>query len=323
MLGDWLTAELRRVVTVGRLSGEFRDWLHNNSVNPIDAFRTLNEYGDALEVLKAKRDGTSPFERAAFDRIFQLNITVANPVLLWLLVQSPQNLPAPERELAVRAIESFVVRRMAAKWPTRAYAQTFVEVLAAASAAGSRPGPAIIEALRSNPHGYSWPTNSDLVEQFTSTRYYGPGGMGQGRLRLLLGAIDAKLQSDFHKAEPVSIDYDSLQVEHLIPQSWRSTWPVQGEDPAHQLMQEQEREAHLHRIGNLTLVSASLNPALSNDPWEAKKAELQKHSKLRLNALLCEQQTWDEGQIRERGRWLAEQLSRVWPGPESDEWNTA
>jgi hypothetical protein len=54
---------------------------------------------------------------------------------------------------------------------------------------------------------------------------------------------------------------------------------------------------------------------MSNDPWKAKRAELRKHSKLQLNALLVEDEQWDENRILARGRWLAEQVERIWPGP--------
>ena len=62
------------------------------------------------------------------------------PVMLWLLVQPTGRLLPTERERAVLAIESFVVRRMTVKYQTRAYGQVFVEVLKAAQAATDHPG---------------------------------------------------------------------------------------------------------------------------------------------------------------------------------------
>lgn len=320
LLGDWLIAQLGRVINVGRLYGEFRRWLDSSGTTPIEALHTLNVYADAYESLHGRRPGATPVEIECFRHIDRLNITVATPVLLWLMAQPQDRLRPHERETAFRAIESYVVRRMAAKWQTRAYGQAFAEVLRAAQGLGDRPAQAVVNALRAGPHGYDWPTDEDLAEQFRTARYYGPGGISQDRLRLLLGSVDARLQLAAHKAEPVSIDYDRLQVEHIIPREWRTYWPVQVNEESERLLLEQRRESYVHRIGNLTLVSDRLNPSMGNDPWNAKRAQLHEHSKLRLNALLCEEEGWSEAKIERRCEWLAAQVAAVWPGPGSEEW---
>ena len=120
--------------------------------------------------------------------------------------------------------------------------------------------------------------------------------------------------------EPVSIKYDSLQVEHVIPRSWQEHWPVEASDPNERIVRDQEREDHVHRIGNLTLVSNRLNPAMGHNPWKDKREQLKEHSHLRLNVLLCQEDQWDERAIRDRGAWLAEQVASIWPGPSSSEW---
>jgi len=152
--------------------------------------------------------------------------------------------------------------------------------------------------------------------------HYGYGGIAQYRLRLLLGAVDAWLQcDDYHKGEPIKdIVYESLQVEHVLPRSWQEHWPVEASDPGEEIVLEKERSEHVHRIGNLTLVSGKLNPALSNASWQEKRPELDRHSHLRLNARLCQETNWNEQAIRARGEWLAGVVSRIWPGPDSDQW---
>lgn len=321
LLGDWLIAQLGRVINVGRLYGEFRSWLDSNGVSPVDALKTLEVYADAYETLHGRCPGATPAEITAFHNINRLNITAATPVLLWLLAQRDERLHSSQREIAFRAIESYVVRRMAAKFQTRAYGQAFAEVLKAVQSSPDSPVRAVISALRSAPHGYEWPADGDLVAQFRHTRYYGPGGINQDRLRLLLGVVEARLQEEINKSEPVSIDYDALQIEHVIPREWKKYWPVDGKDDNERLVNEQLREAHINRIGNLTLVSDRLNPSMGHDPWILKREQLKKHSKLRVNARLCEEEIWDETLIEARGQWLAYEIGQVWEGPDSDTWD--
>ena len=322
LVGDWLITQLGRVINVGRLYGEFRDWLDTSDTSAFDALRTLNQYADAYEKLHARMEGATSRERRSFRNINLLNVTVATPVLLWLLTQSEKALPITEREMAFQAIESFVIRRMAVKAQTRAYGQAFAEVLRAGQHADAHPANAIIEALRQGPHGYTWPTNDDLIKQFRTSSYYGYGGIAQYRLRLLLGAVDAKLQREAEKSEPVTIQYDGLQVEHVIPISWKKHWQVEASDPNERIVREQKREDHIHRIGNLTLVKDRLNLDLGRNPWGDKRKKLEEHSYLRLNVLLCQNDEWNESAIRERGEWLAGQVASIWPGPNSSVWES-
>ena len=322
LVGDWLIAQLGRAINVGRLYGEFRNWLESSGTDAFDALQTLNRYADAYEVLHSRLTGLTATELRSFRHINQLNVAVATPVLLWLLTQPEEDLPIAERQMAFQAIESFVIRRMAIKAQTRAYGQAFAEVLRAGQQADAHPGYAIVEALRQEPHGYTWPGNDDLVTSFRTSSYYGYGGIAQARLRLLLGEVDARLQEAPHMAEPVKIRYDSLQIEHIIPRSWREHWPVEASDPNERIVLEQEREAHVHCIGNLTLVSDRLNPAMGHNPWKAKREQLIEHSNVRLNVVLCREDEWDESVIRQRGDWLAAQVASIWPGPNSSTWES-
>lgn len=321
LLGDWLIAQRGSGINVGRLYGEFRGWLDSSGTNALNALTTLNRYADAYEVLNGRKSGASEAERTTFRRLERLNITAATPVLLWLFVQSEDRLSRQERELAVMAVDSYLVRRMAAKYQTRAYGQAFVEVLKAAQSASAHPGKAVIEALRASPHGYEWPDTNALEAAFVGGRYYGPGGINQDRLRLLLGAIDHRLQGLVHKSESVTIDYGGLTIEHVIPQTWQKHWPVVVADQTLLPLAEAERNQHVNRVGNLTLTVGPLNSALSNNPWDAKRAELQKHSKLELNARLVALDTFDETRINQRGAWLAAELNSVWPGPADLAWS--
>lgn len=321
LLGDWLIAQLSRPINVGRLYGEFRRWIDESGTQALGAMTTLSEYANAYESLNGRMPGATKGEREVYLRIERLNITAVTPLLLWLFVQPDQVLSAPERELALRAIDSYVIRRMAAKCQTRAYVQAFVEVLRAAQSAESHPGYALIDSLRSSPHGYEWPTDSELEQAFLAGRYYGPGGISQERLRLLLGAIDRRLQGAASKSEGMTIDYDQLTVEHVIPQTWKEHWPVIELDQTERLRQEEDRAQHINRIGNLTLTTGPLNSSMSNDPWVAKRTELQRHSKLELNARLLAYECFDERALTERGAWLAAQLAAVWPGPDDAVWD--
>jgi hypothetical protein len=114
-----------------------------------------------------------------------------------------------------------------------------------------------------------------------------------------------------------------LTIEHVMPQSREDNWPVLEDDPN----EGAARHELVHTLGNLTLVTARLNPALGNMGWEDKKRWLGEHSLLRLThgTLLHAPPTatvddwaasWDERRIRERGAYLASLALRIWPSPD-------
>lgn len=109
----------------------------------------------------------------------------------------------------------------------------------------------------------------------------------------------------------------SLTIEHVLPQAWRDYWPLAADAAA---PAAEVRDRLVQTIGNLTLVTARLNPALSNSAWSepphaCKRKGLADHSVLQLNRKLLEvaPTTWDDASIQARGAELARLAATVWP----------
>jgi hypothetical protein len=172
-----------------------------------------------------------------------------------LHVLSPERLPISEHERAVRAVESWVVRRLLIGANTRGYGKVFVDALKAAAhevkIAGTSVAEAVMNVLRGNHDRLSWPSDQDLTTAFATRKVY--GNMTQERIRMVLGAIDQYLQQANPKTEPAVFHYDKLQIEHIMPQAWRDHWPLTSTDDADQLRDSQRRDQAIHQWGNLTL----------------------------------------------------------------------
>ena len=83
---------------------------------------------------------------------------------------------------------------------------------------------------------------------------------------------------------------------------------------------QQERDAHVHLLGNLTMVTGSLNSALSNAAWAMKRRELARRSQLLVNQRLCAEESWGEAKIDNRGGVLAGYILETWAGPTDASW---
>jgi hypothetical protein len=108
-----------------------------------------------------------------------------------------------------------------------------------------------------------------------------------------------------------------LQIEHVMPQSWKKHWPLPEDDT--QTVEElaAARDAAVSRLGNLTLVTERLNPSLSNAAWAKKRPALAQHSLLAMNQQLVDKHAdgFDEASIDDRSEDLARHILAVWPGP--------
>ena len=134
--------------------------------------------------------------------------------------------------------------------------------------------------------------------------------------------------------ERVPLALESLDIDHVMPQSWYSHWPLpdgstvspdeveaakhmrfvsEGRDPKTEAILR--RQEAIPCIGNLTLVHYGVNRSLQNHAYGAKRQALFEHSNLQLNRSLMQREAWDESAIMERGEELAKFATRIWPGP--------
>ncbi|WP_461170204.1 DUF262 domain-containing protein [Arthrobacter sp. Z1-15] len=324
LLSVWLTAATGNETNVGHLYREARAFL-NSGPSTEQALVELNSFAQAYQVVYGKLPAADSRLVTAYQRLHALDITTAVPLLTWLATVSPSQLSTDDHVRAVRAVESWAIRRTFAGWQTRGYGALLAKVLKEAKealGAGRNVLETISRALRDN--ALTWPKDEDLVQAFSSRQFY--KGASQARLRLLLGSIDQQLRSENRHEPSASVDYDSLQIEHIMPRAWKEHWPftdengaalaVGGQDPM-RVLRGAERDQIVDRIGNLTLVTGAFNNDVSNHGWDIKRLEFQKQKSLVLNYDVANAPVWNEEAINHRSQALAEVAIRIWGPPPS------
>lgn len=314
LLSAWLTAVSGQEAAVGHLYGQVRKYLATNSRATEAILKELSEYAAAYTTVYHPDRAESKALARAYARLDRIRVLTAVPLLLWLRTLPSDVLALADHEIAVGAIESWVMRRMVTGANTRGYGTFFVEVLKVAQKArrdGHNIPGAITAYMGSASQGLAWPTDEDIAIAFANNKFY--NSFTQERIRLVLGAIDEQLQFENPLTEPAKFDYEQLQIEHILPSSWQSHWPLNIEDPAQLELATQQRHAAAQRIGNLTLVTSKFNQGVSNFAWDIKRPEFALQSGLQLNKPLASSQFWNEDSIQARARQLAGAACRVWP----------
>lgn len=322
LLSVWLTAAIGEEANVGHLYREARSYL-DNGPSTEEALQELNAFAEAYQTFYEELPAPDKRLTVAYRRLRALDITTAVPLLTWLATLPGDELALDDHVRAVRAVESWAVRRALVGWQTRGYGALLAKILKDAKAAqerGENVADAISVALRDNT--FAWPADEDLRRAFTTRQFY--DGMSQARIRMLLGAIDQQLRAENTHEPDAVVEYGSLQIEHVMPRSWGAHWPIFSEDGdaivkddanPEWVMSSGERSGVVDRIGNLTLVTGTFNNDVSNLAWEVKRPEFLKQRSLVINYDIADAVEWDEGSIARRGEDLVGAAMRIWGAP--------
>lgn len=319
LLSSWLTIASETEVNLGHLYGQVREYLNDGDHKIPDILNELSTAATAFRDI-LERPSSIPTPMAdRYARVDRLSVTTAIPLLVWLRTL-PENLLAPSDHLrSVAAVDSWIMRRVIVGANTRGYGKRFVDVLKAAkrALAGDDSIPDAVEAalLDAGDSNLTWPTDDEVLTAFVDRPFY--DNLTQERIRMILGAIDHQMHLDHPKGEHPVFNYDSLQIEHLLPQKWRAHWPIECDDDAERALLEMERDRVRNRLGNLTLITGPLNIPMSNGPWSDKRLAIAQHSNLQLNAGLDAVESWDEDRIADRAKSLAAVAIRVWARPDA------
>ena len=323
LLSVWLTGVSGDEANVGHLYREAREYLNGPGAPDTEhVLRELSDYAKAYRAIYGA-EAVDPRLRTSYDRLNEFEITTAVPLLAWLRIAPPEVISLDEEVRAVRAVESWAMRRSYVGWQTRGYGTHLARVLRAAknaSDAGMNVGDAVVDALQDG--ALAWPSDGEVHEAFHTRPFY--NAVAQYRIRALFRAIDDQLRSEDPHEPPASIGFDGLQIEHVLPRSWMTHWPLTGSDgtpvdpdagDAASVQRVSERRQALDRLGNLTLVTQAFNLDVSNLGWFAKRSEFAKQSALVINKGVAGVEDWNESEIDARCAFLAAVATRVWPGP--------
>lgn len=300
-LQHYLTLVMGEEAVTTQLFSSFREYV-------ITSGRSTSEYLEEFESYSAiyksfeewpKEDWAGLF----FYRLRELDTSTVFPILLEIFITHP----LPEHETELRQVcadlESFLVRRAVCQLTPKNYNRFFVDVIKRLRLQQDFSAGAIRSVLLEQTVDTSrWPNDEEFRSAWMTTSFYAK----HRRTRVILEALDAQMQTG--KTEKIAIK-EKLTIEHLMPQHWEHYWPLTGDRTADQ------RNSVLHRVGNLTLMTKKLNPAVSNGPWELKKKEIVKHSAIALNRQFHEVDEWNEDRISARTEELFDLAKRIWPRP--------
>jgi hypothetical protein len=322
-------AQAGEEIDVGRLYAGYRRFV-DGPVELRDAaaqLSMLNRYGEHYKSL-ITGSGTDPI--ATFGR--RMAFWDASPTHALSLRVAASNLPPDEQVEIFTCIESYVVRRAICGLSRKNYNKVFMQQLR--RLLEGELNAASFRSSLSNLTGDAsrWPSNDEFRKEWLTGAVF-PDRLDAAKLRAIFHRLETAMRSELSE-ERVLLSLESLDIDHVMPQSWYSYWPLQdgtyvtpdeARDAApmrffsRNLDRKTEaihrRQDVVPRIGNLTLVHYGVNRGLQNHSFDRKRKSLFEHSNLQLNRRLMQRDSWDEAAVAKRGDELFSFALEIWPGP--------
>ncbi|MGL5720888.1 MAG: DUF262 domain-containing protein [Brevinema sp.] len=240
-----------------------------------------------------------------------LDMSTITPVALYLeYKKEKEQISEDEYKKCLKLLEEYIIRRAIRNLSNKQYNKIVYEILKSVKDTHQ-----IYEAMKDyltklEGHSEEFPTKADI--QGVSFADFKP------RLsRILLFWIELERQGKNKKTgETLSLTYHQYQLEHLMPQKWKTHWTLTDG------ISEEERNTYINKIGNFTLLKPKLNTQVSNGSWDIKvngKEIRKKHvqgikecSKISLSQEVVGYGTWTEQHIDKRTDNLKKEIVDLW-----------
>ena len=324
-LVQFLVSRVAEEIKVERVFDRFKRYVDEQAdMTTLDVLKQIHalavEY-ERIVVAADKSDGALTTVGRFIYRTQEMDTETVKPVLLHLIDPALPKLPDHEIEGALRAIESWLVRRAVVRATGKAYNKLFPQLVGDLLKGARVDAGRYVETFLREQTADSlyWPDDATVKRSLASLGIYRL--LTRSRLRMILEGLEDELRNP--AAESVSTPQQAcergrLQVEHVMPRSWAANWPLrEGEE-------KDNRQERINRIGNLTLLTPTKNAAVSNGPWRGdnpkkhKMALLKANTTFLLNSSLVDKtgpDGWTIHDIDARCISLAELFIRAWPTP--------
>lgn len=324
-LGQFLVSRVAEEIKVEKVFDRFKVYVEEETnLSTLDVLKQIHGiatmYEKIIEASEKPEGALTTIERFVY-RVNAMDTETVKPVLLHLLDPSLPTIPNDEIDKAVMALESWLVRRAVIRATSKNFNKMFPQLVGELMTNQRSTAGTFVESFlrQQNADATYWPDDSTVRKSLVTLGVYST--LTRSRLRMILEGIEDEIRNpaDEDAATPQQwCERARLQVEHVMPTSWRANWPLaEGET-------EDARKERINRLGNLTLLTPTKNAAVSNGPWfgdnpkKHKRALLSANTTFLMNRALVDEtgtDGWTIKQIDERSDTMTDLFLRVWPTP--------
>ena len=234
--------------------------------------------------------------------IFGLDTSTLIPYTLYVLKNVEDE---NSRNEIFEFLESYVMRRMIVRASTKNYNQLFTDRLISNNILSKNDLEEFIEKRSDKVNFY--PSNEDLKKGFDNSVLINKQSAG------IIYFIESKIRDRSRQATQL-LGIRKYSLEHLMPKKWENNWGKLDNKE-----QRDFRNRKLLTLGNLAIITQSLNASIRDSDWDikkkgrAKKAGLIHYSGgIETLAPYLELKEWNEEEIKKRANRFYEEAINIW-----------
>jgi hypothetical protein len=312
-LNQWLVARLGEDIGPQATFNRFKSYVeHQADVTMAELLPVIRAQAEQYErwtETASRPSGDLGVVEMAVYRMKAGGVELLTPLLIWLH-EPARRVPSHVVDRAVAAAESWVVRRQLLRLSSSDLGRVVADIIKTHSTASPEElaDRVVAHLARLDVASTYWPGDEEVRLALTAEPTY--RRYPRARLRSILEAIENRYRAETRQPQ---VERAGFPIEHVLPQKWRESWPVDSPE------EEQERQDRVHRLGNLTLLTGSLNSKISNGAWSVKRSALLQHNTIKLTGRLLEQvadSDWSERAVDHRTGLLVEDILGIWSVPE-------
>lgn len=233
--------------------------------------------------------------------IFGLNNTTLIPYILYL-EHNVEDIN--ERNKMYGMLESYIMRRMVVHASTKNYNNLFTSLILNNVCDFETLKMRLSKGKDATTY---MPSDDELLNGFRKSKLVNLQTKG------ILYFIESGIRST--RSSTVILGFNNYSLEHLMPKKWRNNW-----EPCETEELERIRDSKLLTLGNLAIITQSLNASIRDSDWGTKKTGRNDRNPglkdcasglLTLQGALQKDQ-WNEFEIDARAEWLYQQAKTLW-----------
>jgi uncharacterized protein with ParB-like and HNH nuclease domain len=234
--------------------------------------------------------------------IFGLDTSTLIPYVLYILKNVKD---AKQRNELFEFIESYVMRRMVVHASTKNYNQLFTDRLISNEILSKGQFREFID-LRSDKVNF-YPNNQELKVGFDNAVLVNKQSAG------VIYLLESKIRNRSRQATQL-LGISKYSLEHLMPKKWENYWG--------RLSNKEERDIRnrkLLTLGNLAIITQSLNASIRDSNWKTKKkGKAKKEGLIHYSAGIetlapyLDLEEWNEAEIEKRAEFLYRKALEIW-----------
>jgi uncharacterized protein with ParB-like and HNH nuclease domain len=234
--------------------------------------------------------------------IFGLDTSTLISYVLYILRNVSDN---QQRNELFELLESYIMRRMIVHATTKNYNQLFTERLISNEVLSKEQ---FIEFInkRSDKINYL-PNDNELKNGFENDIHVNKQSAG------IVYLIESKIRNRSRQATQL-LGISKYSLEHLMPKKWENNW-----GKLNSIAERDFRNRKLLTLGNLTIITQSLNASIRDSSWEIKKEGKENKAGLihysagiETLAPYLKIENWNEIEIEKRAKFLFDKAIEIW-----------